>query len=500
MVLPMGAQDNTDVFLMTVENTKSENWQVQNFKNISNQEGYDNQPSFLDSTNLAYAGTRNGATDIAIHNLPSGQQWWLNMPTEGGEYSPQLIPGEQAVAAVRLDPNGLQRLYKYPFGEQTPRLLFDQLQVAYFAYYDSTTLLSSVLNNGELALVLADTKTQQIDTLFQNAGRSIHKVPNRNAMTYTLVNEDGNHDVYWLDMEDKESFFICQLPIGIQDYAWLDEDRMILGSNTACYVYDTLGTPQWTKVADLKDYKLEKMSRIATTNNGNRIAFAAISKAMRPIPVIEKQVASYNSKNLAAFSECFAANVQVRRFPNKVLYEGRETLRKNYADYYESVATTSVEVINRIALNSFVIDAETATDNGNTKKQVAIYDVNNGEIKSMTFLFDTEVDFDPEAIVDKQLEAYNNRDIDAFIATYSEDITLYNYPNTLTSSGHEGLRKGYTHFFQSTPDLHCEIKNRIVIGNVVIDEEYITMNDTHFSAIAVYEVGTNKIERVTFLR
>ena len=118
----------------------------------------------------------------------------------------------------------------------------------------------------------------------------------------------------------------------------------------------------------------------------------------------------------------------------------------------------------------------------------------------MSFIFENNSSADPEVIVDKQLDAYNARNIDAFVNTYSQDVQLFNFPHTSTAQGHEQLRKNYADFFAQTPDLHCEIKNRIVIGNVVIDEEYITMNGTYFSAIAIYEVENGVIQRVTFLR
>jgi hypothetical protein len=190
----------------------------------------------------------------------------------------------------------------------------------------------------------------------------------------------------------------------------------------------------------------------------------------------------------------------VSKFPNNELYKSRATLKKNYKDYYANEKSVSVQVTNRIALNATVIDAETAIEAGKESKQVAIYQVNNGEIRTMNFIFDTKVDFDPEVIVDKQLEAYNNRDIEAFIKTYSEDVKLFNYKDTPRSSGHDGLRQGYTDFFANTRDLNCEIKNRIVIGNKVIDEEYITMNGTNFSAVAIYEVENGLISKVTFIR
>ena len=84
--------------------------------------------------------------------------------------------------------------------------------------------------------------------------------------------------------------------------------------------------------------------------------------------------------------------------------------------------------------------------------------------------------------------------------TYGEDISLYNYPAEKRSQGKEEMRKSYADFFASTPDLHCELKNRIVIGNKVIDEEKITANGNTFSAVAIYEVEDGKISKVTFLR
>ncbi|NKI32699.1 nuclear transport factor 2 family protein [Croceivirga thetidis] len=106
----------------------------------------------------------------------------------------------------------------------------------------------------------------------------------------------------------------------------------------------------------------------------------------------------------------------------------------------------------------------------------------------------------PEGIVQKQLDAYNSRNINAFAATYSDDVKLYNFPNELISEGIDSLRESYKGFFKSTPDLNCKITKRIVTGNKVIDEEYLTMNGQNFSAVAVYEVENGKIAKVTFIR
>ena len=105
----------------------------------------------------------------------------------------------------------------------------------------------------------------------------------------------------------------------------------------------------------------------------------------------------------------------------------------------------------------------------------------------------------PEDVVNRQLDAYNSRDIDQFVATYSEDIKIYNSKNELIMDGHEQLRKRYENLFKNTPNLHCKIENRIIINNKVIDKERVTANDRIIEAVAVYEVTDGKIIKVTFI-
>jgi hypothetical protein len=105
----------------------------------------------------------------------------------------------------------------------------------------------------------------------------------------------------------------------------------------------------------------------------------------------------------------------------------------------------------------------------------------------------------PEFIVTQQLEAYNARDIDAFLATYSDAVQLYRFPGLLIAEGKEALRNQYNSLFAATPDLNCVIENRIVFGNKIIDEEYLTINGKNVRAVVIYEVENDQIARVTFI-
>ncbi|MBD2753209.1 nuclear transport factor 2 family protein [Spirosoma validum] len=106
----------------------------------------------------------------------------------------------------------------------------------------------------------------------------------------------------------------------------------------------------------------------------------------------------------------------------------------------------------------------------------------------------------PESIVQKQVEAYNARNIDAFLATYADDIELYDLPDKLISRGKEAMRKDYGAFFDKAKSLHCEIVNRIVLNNTVIDHEKVTVNPQKppSQAVAIYKVENGLIRKVYF--
>ncbi|MDC8000517.1 hypothetical protein POV26_05685 [Aequorivita todarodis] len=268
------AQENTEVYVFDIA-PAYEGLQVLNARNISNNEGYDNQPSFISNEKLVFAGNNNGQTDISEYDLTSKLQKWVNQKTEGGEYSPQKFPSNEDVAAVRLDKDGLQRLYRYSPATGKSSEIIKDLQVAYFAFYNDKKMLATVLDGDKMDLVLIDVASKTADTLFYNAGRSLQKVPKTNTMSYTLVNDEGNLDLYLLDMDSLENFFVTQLPIGIQDYVWINDTQILVGSGSSLFMYDTLGEPEWNKVASLSDYGIKNISRMAISPDGRKLALVA---------------------------------------------------------------------------------------------------------------------------------------------------------------------------------------------------------------------------------
>ena len=124
--------------------------------------------------------------------------------------------------------------------------------------------------------------------------------------------------------------------------------------------------------------------------------------------------------------------------------------------------------------------------------------IKNGELINP----DTIIKMTAEDLVQQQLNGYNARDIDAFLAPYSDDIEIYDFPDKLRKKGKDHIRNGYVNMFNNTPNLHCELKNRIILGNTVVDQEFITGfgNKDPLEALAIYKIEHGKIAKVYFVQ
>jgi hypothetical protein len=106
-----------------------------------------------------------------------------------------------------------------------------------------------------------------------------------------------------------------------------------------------------------------------------------------------------------------------------------------------------------------------------------------------------------EKLVQEQLDAYNNRDIEAFLKPYDDSVAVYMFPNQLLYKGKATMRQEYTGMFKDTPDLHCTVICRMVLGNKIIDEESVIFNKNRppLHASAIYTIAKGKIVAVHFV-
>nr|WP_321233230.1 nuclear transport factor 2 family protein [uncultured Psychroserpens sp.] len=413
------AQSNTEVFLFDLE-TNTSKIELKNAKNLSNNEGYDNQPSFLNDRYILFASTRNGQTDISKYDMRYDSRSWLNF-TEGGEYTPLKIPNKNQVSAVRLDKDGLQRLYAYNISNGESTELIQDLVVAYYTWYDEHTIVSAVIEDDDLNLYatnLQDGKSRKYAT---KVGRSFHRIPNSNLVSFISKENENQWQIKSLNPFTGATKVIANTMKDVEDICWLNNKTILSGKDNTLYKLTLQRDNDWKQVTNLSSSGITKITRLATNAESNKLLIAG-------------------------------------------------DINPGTTETQTNESTTETETTDESTQSG-----ESTTESSEQASQI-------------------------ETIVQRNLDAYNARNIDAFMADYADDIKTYAYPNTLRTEGKEAMRKSYKNWFDRVPDLRAFVKKRIVIGNKVIDEEQVTANGQILNAVAIYEVENGKIIKVTFIQ
>jgi len=107
----------------------------------------------------------------------------------------------------------------------------------------------------------------------------------------------------------------------------------------------------------------------------------------------------------------------------------------------------------------------------------------------------------PEQLIQRQLDAYNAKDVGAWLQTYHPQAEQFQLHGGRLACGHDELRSRIVVRFQE-PDLHARLLGRSVMGNVVVDHERITRNFPeglgYVEMLCIYEVSDHYIVKATF--
>lgn len=265
--LPCYSQPETEVYL--ADFLEGDNPEIINPKNISNNPGYDNQPSFWgDSKSLLYSRTVNGQTEIARYFVESGNTEIITNTPQGGEYSPTQMP-DGRISSIRLDTTGLQLLYAYNLNGN-PQVLVPELVIGYHAWISDGEIVTFVLGD-PATMQLVNTKTSQAKVVAENIGRSLHKIPNSGSFSY--VDKSGEE---WLiksmNPETEETLNIAKTLAGSEDYCWTPSGVLIMGRGSKLYFFSD--EEDWQEFADLASNGVAQITRVSVSPDGRMIAIA----------------------------------------------------------------------------------------------------------------------------------------------------------------------------------------------------------------------------------
>jgi hypothetical protein len=249
--------------------------------NITNNPGYDNQPSFTpDGRGILFTSVRGGGTQTDIYKYDvASKQVARVTDTPESEYSPTVTPaGRLSVIRVELDAAKTQRLWQFSADGRDAQPVLENIKpVGYHAWADDHTLALFVLGQ-PATLQLADTRTGTAVPLASDIGRSIQPIRGSDAGHISFVQRERsggavNLVIKQLDPATRAVSVLTPAVAGATeaDTAWTPDGMLLMVKAGTLYGWRR-GQSGWKEVASLERLSLSGVTRLAVSPKGDYLA------------------------------------------------------------------------------------------------------------------------------------------------------------------------------------------------------------------------------------
>ena len=268
------AQPASEIFLLDVR-TKNGKMILSNPRNITNHPGYDNQPSFHPGKPILYYASANedGRTEIIQYDYKSNKRMAITKTNER-EYSPTVTPDMNFLSCILQREDGKQDLVKYPIGGGEAQILIENLIVGYHAWADDKNIFVFTLP-APFKLQHVDLLNKTNNVVAENIGRSLHKIPNQNAVSFTQKKSENQFDIMRYDLDKKTISEIATGLLGTEaDMCWTPGSIMLRTVENTILEYDEL-EKHWIEIKmnlKQKSKKLNSFTRLAMSKDGKTLA------------------------------------------------------------------------------------------------------------------------------------------------------------------------------------------------------------------------------------
>ena len=251
-----------------------DNIEVSNMINISNNDGYDNQPFFENDTIIYYSSNRNGQTDILKYNRFNDSKQFINN-SDGSEYSPQKIPKSNKLSAIRLDTDGAQYFYTFDLNDGQAYRIKTNLIIAYYTWLDNETIVSAVIEGDALNLFTLNTKNGKSQKLENHVGRSFQKIPKTNLISFISKEDEKDWKIKTFNPINGHAQIITSTLNNQEDIYWLSTNTIITSKNSVLYKYTLGKSSEWEQVTDLKSLGLLNITRMRSNTKNTKLLIVA---------------------------------------------------------------------------------------------------------------------------------------------------------------------------------------------------------------------------------
>lgn len=244
--------------------------------NSDNLNGYNNQPYFINDDEILVTSSRDGKqTDIFSYNFKTLAATQLTDTKSVSEFSPTVIPNtKNKFSTVCIEEDGkTQRLWEYTYGNKNiiRKMVLDKIYDVGYHEWLNTNQVALFIVGTPHTLKIANVITKKIESYASNIGRCMRTLENGDLL---FVQKSSNG---WylkrLDIVNLDITTIAPTLVDSEDFALLDDGTVIMGKGDKLYKLNVNRDRQWAVIADLENFNLTKITRIAVSDN--KIAIVA---------------------------------------------------------------------------------------------------------------------------------------------------------------------------------------------------------------------------------
>jgi hypothetical protein len=216
---------------------------------------------------------RIGQADIWRYDFASGQVARVTVTNPESEYSATPLPDGSGLSVIRVEADSTQRLWRVDFDGANDRVVLEDVApVGYHAWPDERTLVMFVLGS-PATLQRANLPTGAIEVLASDIGRSMHRIPGGNDVSYVQRHEDGTSTIMRLPANGGAAVPIIDALSGGDFHGWAPNGTLLMADGSVLYGLAP-GGDAWTAIADWSSQRLT-LTRLAVSPDATQIAVVA---------------------------------------------------------------------------------------------------------------------------------------------------------------------------------------------------------------------------------
>ena len=264
---------DTDIYLCGI--TKSDSgYSFTVPVNITDREGYDNQPYFTpDGKRILYVSIEDSTqSDIYAYDITAGVRIQMTNTAES-EYSPAYSADRKYLTSVRVDADSGQRFYMMPMNDlKRSAVVYNSDSIGYGCILNDSVLAMFILGRSN-TLQLLNMKTGQRKLIASDIGRCMKLSGDGSKMYFVLKSNPTEWFIYSMDCKTYQTQRVMQTLPSCEDYAVLPNGDLFMGKEGRLFKAEKT---DWRMIADFTT-TLHDFYRIAVNRDGTMMALVAFS-------------------------------------------------------------------------------------------------------------------------------------------------------------------------------------------------------------------------------